>query len=89
MTEYRRTRQITDIDWNKVFSIYETIYNCSIDGAVDERGKFWQENRTTMGRRLGACTVYFYDHPIIGKEMYRDEILSQLGIELGYEEVTG
>lgn len=89
MTEYRRTWQITDIDWNQVFRSYEACFDCEIDGAVDIRKPWYDKNKDTLGRRLGACTVYFHDNSIFGIEKFRDEILSELGITLGYAEVTG
>jgi hypothetical protein len=90
MTEYRRTRNITDIDWWTVFSAYEALRaddEARIDGAV-EQGWF-DENRREIGRRLGACWVYDNKTGFMGRPMFRDQILAELGIYLGYEEVEG
>lgn len=89
MTEYRRTWEITGVDWNTVFKAYEKAMDCVIDGAVDIRCKWYEENKDMIGKRHGACTVYFNgDSSIFGTSMFRDEILSDLGISLGYEEVN-
>lgn len=88
MTEYRRTHTITDIDWRSVFGAYEDFYrykDTRIDGAVPQG--WFDEHRDEIGRRLGACWVYD-SYNKLGRPMFRDEILSGLGITLGYEEVT-
>jgi hypothetical protein len=91
MTEYRRTWEITNIDWNKVFRAYEALFDCEIDPAVDERGEFYRTNYKTWDRRHRACTVYYHGVNDRGRieELFRDELLSRLGIYLGYEEVEG
>lgn len=86
MKQFRRTLTITDIDWNAVFSAYEGKYssfNARIDGAIPQAE--FDENYDTIRRRLGACYVYDNDNKF-GRLTYRDEILSALGIYLGYEE---
>lgn len=84
MIKYRRTRTISDIDWTFAFAAYEALYQARIDGAVPQA--WYDEHMDEIGRRLGACWVYG-DRNILGKPMYRDEILMALGISLGYEEV--
>lgn len=84
--KWHRTLAITDIDWRRVFGAYEDFYryvDTRIDGAV-EQGWF-DEHRDEIGRRLGACWVYDKNNKF-GKPMYRDEILMDLGITLGFEE---
>ena len=83
MRKFRRVNTITDIDWTKVFRAYEARYDCSIDGAVPQA--WWEENYDEIGRRGGACTIYgenVWEHKV-----FRDEILADLGITLGWEEV--
>lgn len=87
MTEYRRTSTITDIEWDRVFRAYEARFDVTIDPAVNQMERFYQDNWKTWDRRLGACTVYSNKGGIFGEEKFRDEILSELGIHLGYEEV--
>lgn len=85
MTTFRRTHTIEYIEWHLVFCAYEELYDARIDGAIPQ--PLFDERSEEIGRRLGACYVYDAKHPH-GHMKFRDEILSLIGISLGYEEVV-
>lgn len=82
---YRCTYVIKEPDWSLVFRLYEHLYDCRIDSEVPQG--WWDNNREEIVRRLGACMVYERGCVIGGKHMFRDEILSGIGITLNYEKV--
>lgn len=88
MTRWKRTWEIESIDWRKIFSLYEQQYDCRIDGAIPQ--DWFDEHVDMIVRRLGACMVYYskggYNNGAHSEVVYRDEILSALGIYLGFEE---
>jgi hypothetical protein len=83
--KWKRSFTIREIEWHKVFDhycAYQKIHNnkdVEIDGAVPQ--PWWDAHRDEIVQHLGACTIEPWCNIT-----FRDQILSDMGIELEWEE---
>ena len=89
MGQMYRTWMIHFLELRRVIEVYEAVHDeehARIDSAVPQA--WFDENIVDIRRRHGAVWLYNNESPF-GKPMFVDELLSDLGIMLGYKEAHG
>lgn len=88
--DYQISYKIVDINTATIIKLYEHETNSLVDYAVPQ--DWLNENRTEYDRRGGAFWVYAKHkdgvlRSTFGRPVYLDQVLSEIGIVVGFGEV--